>query len=206
VPQDQATKRQRAGCWRHLATAGVVWVSRRAGIQPYLGARSMLGRHDGWSGSCGGGCGRSFYGGRPRRGRGGRTIREPAAPHQQSDGALGAPGARRAQAAGWSTTGASAWSPRVRRVWPCGRLRGRPACRPAGFGPAVHRAGQGPLCHSRNRLWLISQGRAAASRGSGLAAERRSVLVTAQNRDRCAATALAGGTHGTLTLLLGDDQ
>src|SRR5215211_409841 len=94
-------------------------------------------------------------------GHGGLSRGQNGAPAARRGGtvltpARGAAGSGNEEAAG--TTGASAWSPRVRRVWPCGRLRGRPACRPAGFGPAVHRAGQGPLCHSRNRLWLISQG------------------------------------------------
>jgi hypothetical protein len=64
-----------------------------------------------------GGCGRSFYGGRPRRvrddaPRGDRSIREPAAPHQR----FRRPSAhddQPAQAAVGSSagTGASAWSP-----------------------------------------------------------------------------------------------
>ena len=58
--------------------------SQRAGVQPYLGARTRSGDMMGDRVPAGGGCGRSFYVGRPRQVRDGRSIREPAAPHQRS--------------------------------------------------------------------------------------------------------------------------
>jgi hypothetical protein len=78
-------------------------------------------------------------------GHGGLSRGQDGAPAARRGGtvltpARGAAGSGNEEAAG--TTGASAWSPRVRRVWPCGRLRGRPACRPAGFGPAGSRRGR----------------------------------------------------------------
>jgi hypothetical protein len=60
----------------------------RAGVQPYLGARTRSGDMMGDRVPARGGCGRSFYGGRPRvrndAPRGDRSIRELATPHQRS--------------------------------------------------------------------------------------------------------------------------
>src|SRR5918994_2458236 len=78
---DQAAKRKLGSPQRHHLTRP--WFGAwRAGVQPYLGARTRSGDMMGDRVPAHGGCGRSFYGGRPDQ-RGGRSIREPAAPNQR---------------------------------------------------------------------------------------------------------------------------
>src|SRR5512133_3006287 len=81
--------KQRREAWvTAAASPHAAWFGAwRAGVQPYLGARTRSGDMMGDRVPAGGGRGRSFYGGRPpgvhETPRGGRSIREPAAPHQR---------------------------------------------------------------------------------------------------------------------------
>src|SRR5215203_7065444 len=114
--------KQRREAWvTAAASPQAAWFGAwRAGVQPYLGARTRSGDMMGDRVPAGGGCGRSFYGGRLRvrndAARGDRSIRELATPHQRFR-RPGAHDANPVQAAVGSSAGTSAWSPSSRRVW-----------------------------------------------------------------------------------------
>src|SRR5215203_5795166 len=81
-------KQRREASVTAAASPQAAWFGAwRAGVQPYLGARTRSGDMMGDRVPAGGGCGRSFYGGRLRvrndAPRGDRSIRELATPHQR---------------------------------------------------------------------------------------------------------------------------
>ena len=131
--------KQRREAWvTAAASPQAAWFGAwRAGVQPYLGARTRSGDMMGDRVPARGGCGRSFYGGRPRvrndAPRGDRSIRELATPHQR----FRRPGAHDA---GQFRRRLGAWrgpAPDRRALGGCGRPRG-PACGPPTARPACH--------------------------------------------------------------------
>jgi hypothetical protein len=131
-------KQRREASVTAAASPHAAWFGAwRAGVQPYLGARTRSGDMMGDRVPARGGCGRSFYGGRPggtgrTAPRGDRSIRELAAPHQRSRSPSAHDASQFRRRLGARLPGRA---PGRRARAGCGRPRGR-ACAP----PTARRA------------------------------------------------------------------